>query len=127
MRRQRYRDQFLNNIDKFAKQEVINQEDIKSQLYKTDSVEELAKNIEHMGKNIPEINKTILEGEPAMPLLMREDGKLKIIGGRTRTSIALMYGKEVTGLVIDKQKMEEAFYPDQKRRFLGQRLGIFCF
>lgn len=123
----RYRNQFLDNIDKFAKSETINPEEISSQLYEAKSAEKLAENIKHMGKDVPAIDKSIVSGSPVMPLFIRENGKLKIIGGRTRASLALMHGGSITGLVIDKQKMEEAFYPVKKEDFIAHGWGFSAF
>jgi hypothetical protein len=122
---EKYRDHFIENIDKFSTVETITAEDLPRQLYVTDTVENLAENIKHMDKDVPGIDLLLKEGKPAMPLVIRKDGKLKILGGRTRTSLSIMAGKEVKAIVIDEEKMRESFYPFRKEEFLKDGYAFF--
>ncbi len=124
---EKYRDHWLDNIDKFSSVEKITKEDLPRQLYVTTSQEQLAENIKHMNKDVPGISELLKSGNPAMPIVIREDGKLKILGGRTRASLAAMGGKDIEALVIDKDKMGEIFYPLRRAEFLDGGYGFFSF
>jgi len=130
----RYRNHFLDNIAKFTTVEKIDDIAIAHQVYMTSSVEQLEINIQHMRKDVRGIEDSIMFGTPTMPLFLcqnrkelQENGELKILGGRTRSSIALMSGKKVTGFVIDKQIMDQVFQPLKKADFLkrGWILSVF--
>jgi len=52
---------------------------------------------------------------------------MKILGGRTRASLAIMAGKEVRAIVVDEKKMREIFYPLRRDEFLDGGFGFYSF
>lgn len=124
---ERYRNHFLDNILTFSTVETVEECEIVDQLYMTEYIEQLKINIKHMLKDVCRIEKSIHAGTPTMPLFIRKNGALKIIGGRTRSTIAFMAGKNVTGLIIDRNKMDQVFYPLRRDDFIkkGFILSVF--
>lgn len=122
-----YKRHWFANMSSFSKAEAVDPDDVKRELYITDSDEQLAANIEHMNKNVPAVRAMLESGKAPMPLLIRKEGKLKVLGGRTRMSLAAMAGQEVKALVIDDSKMREIFYPLRRADFLERGWSLFAF
>jgi hypothetical protein len=119
---------FFNKIHDFATIEKIDYIDISRQLYGNNpsSLEELKKSTEYMKKDIDFIANAINKGEAVMPLLMRKNGKLEILGGRTRSSVTKLLNKELRGLVIDYDEMTKHFYKLREKNFMGTGYGVFA-
>lgn len=124
---ERYKKHFLDNILTFSTVETVEKWEILDQLYTTESIEQLKINIKHMLKDVSCIEKSIHAGTPTMPLFIRKNGTLKIIGGRTRSTVAFMAEKNVIGLIIDRNKMDQVFYPLRRADFIERGFVMSVF
>lgn len=125
---ERYKEHFFKHIADFSAPEPVTEKDFPRTLYVTDTKEQLAENIKHMRKDVDAIDRLLKTGKPAMPIAIRKiDGSLKLIGGRTRMSLAVMAGKPVTAQVIDEKAMRGIFYPLRKEDFINRGFAELAF
>jgi len=118
---------FFNKIDDFAIIEKIDYNKISRQLYgNSSSLDQLKKSTEYMKKDIDFIANAVNKGEAVMPLLMRKNGELEILGGRTRSSVSQLLGKELYGLVIDYDEMTKHFQKLREKDFMSIGYGVFA-
>ena len=121
------KDIFFQKLHSFSKVEDINYNEISEQLYGNATTFEQLKDVTgYMGKDIDLIKRMVQSNEATMPLMMRKDGELKMLGGRTRSSVARLLGEELKALVIDYGEMQKNFYQLKKKDFMNDGYGIFA-
>lgn len=92
--------------------------------YKGDSLDELKNNTSYMNKDIDYILSNLDNLPP--PFFLLKDNKLQILGGRTRTSISRVIGKEsIEAFVIDYEKMLPYFSKIREHEILKYGFDIF--
>ena len=122
------KDIFFDKFNDFTNIEIIDYKEIAKDIYGSDkyTFDELKDITAYMKKDIDFIKKGIENNELAMPLLMRKNGELSVLGGRTRSSVARLMGEELQGAVIDYDKMTKSFYRLREKEFMNVGYGVFA-
>jgi len=120
------KDIFFEKLASFSKIETIPVSSIEKDLYgNNSSFEQLRESTSYMNKDIEFIKKSLETSAMPMPLMMRKNGELSILGGRTRCSVCRILNKEIKARVIDYSEMAKHFSKLRERDFLSDGYGLF--
>jgi hypothetical protein len=115
---EKYKNLIIDNIYKFSSIEtIIPTKEL--DIYHYDSINDLKRYIKHMNKDIDSLVKAYQLNEPLpYPLFLKgknlppKNESFVILGGRTRTSIAIILGiKNIKGIVINLDKLNKFLQP----------------
>jgi len=122
----RYRQLYLDTFKKVSSIKKITKLP-KYSTYNGKTLKELQKNVDYMGKKVVDVVRQMRRGSFPYPIFLQDKGKLEIMAGRTRTSIAKILGIPIEAVVIDKQKVEKVLLNLRREMFLkhGLYAGVY--
>jgi len=86
--------------------------------YTCSDLNELSKITYHMGKQPAELLKSLeTSGVPFILLLRKRDGSLRMLGGRTRASICILYNFDAQAMVLDEAVISKDVFRHIKEGF----------
>ena len=115
--RQLYRDTFhkvskIKKITKLPPYSTYPGRDLKS----------LQRHVDYMGKKVVDVVRQMRRGSFPHPIFLQSDGEIKILAGRTRTSIAKILGIPIEAIVLDQKKIGKELLGLRREMFLKHGL-----
>ena len=122
----RYRQLYLDTFKKVSSIKKITKLP-KYSTYNGNTLKELQKNVDYMGKKVVDVVRQMRRGSFPYPIFLQDKGKLEIMAGRTRTSIAKILGIPIEARVIDRQKVNKVLLNLRREMFLkhGLYAGVY--